>query len=108
MPFQAPSNVVFDALALAMIDLGRLQSTMCHFCVTVAAINKTLASHPQVSSNRQPSLARCMFLRVHSLWTAARGFCLSIHNDPTSWYCRLLVLTESCSLHARSLTNTTI
>jgi len=47
VPFQAPTNIVFDGLVFAMSDLARLDKTKCHFCVTVAAKNKTLASSPQ-------------------------------------------------------------
>ena len=47
VPFQAPYDVTFDGLVLAMRDLTHLNHSMCHFCVTVAAKNKTLRSSPQ-------------------------------------------------------------
>jgi hypothetical protein len=40
--FQVPYDITFDFLVLAMSDLGKLDPNCCHFCVTVAAANKTL------------------------------------------------------------------
>ena len=47
VPFQVPYKVTYDALILAMADLGRLKKEYCHFCVTVAGANKTLRDSPQ-------------------------------------------------------------
>ena len=47
VPFQAPYVSMYDALTLAMRDIAAMDDNMCHFCVTVAGVNKTLDSHPQ-------------------------------------------------------------
>jgi hypothetical protein len=53
---------------LALSDLGRLDPTKCHFCVTVAGYNKTLQDGPQglpgvvVGTRLAPSLVQSVFM----------------------------------------------
>eukprot|EP00163_Fabomonas_tropica_P005738 TRINITY_DN1537_c0_g1_i14.p1 TRINITY_DN1537_c0_g1~~TRINITY_DN1537_c0_g1_i14.p1 ORF type:complete len:284 (+),score=53.81 TRINITY_DN1537_c0_g1_i14:90-854(+) len=48
---QVPNILVYEGLKAILHDVGQLDPTKCHFCVTVCAANKTLHDLPQGEPN---------------------------------------------------------